>query len=64
MKLEGRKWRMASLFFANNAVLLDESEEQLQRLVSEFNSVYKRENIMKVTVMKSKLIQPQTAEYV
>lgn len=39
LKLEDGEWRLISLFFADDAALLHESEEQLQKFASEFDNV-------------------------
>ncbi len=52
---EGRKWVLNSILFADDTVLIAESERNLQNLVTVFDSVCKRRKL-KVNVNKSKVM--------
>ncbi len=52
---EGRKWVLNSVLFADDTVLIAESESGLQNLVNVFDSVCKRRKL-KVNVNKSKVM--------
>ncbi len=55
MYAEGRKWVLNSILFADDTVLIEENESDLQNLVSVFDTVCKRRKL-KVNVNKSKAI--------
>ncbi len=42
MYAEGRKWVLNSILFADKTVLIAENESDLQKLVTVFDSVWKR----------------------
>ena len=52
----GCEWRVEWLMFADDTVLVGDSEEKLQRLVKEFESVCKKRKL-KVNVSKSKVMK-------
>ena len=51
----GRGWRMNQLLYADDTVLIDDSKENLQHLLSEFGRVCERRKL-KVNVEKSKVM--------
>ena len=53
--IDGRKWLLNTILFADDTVLLAESERELQRMVEVFDSVCKRRKL-KVNVKKSKVM--------
>ena len=55
LNLEGRQWKLSSVLFADDAVLVAESEEDLGRLVREFDNVCKRRNLT-LNVGKTKVM--------
>ncbi len=52
---KGREWVLNSILFADDTVLIAESESDLQNLVSVFDNVCKRRKL-KVNVNKSKVM--------
>ncbi len=54
-KANGVDWFVVACLFADNTVLLAESERELQRVVDEFYSVYVRRKL-RVNVGKSKVM--------
>ncbi len=52
---EGRKWFLNSILFADDTVLIAESESDLQNLVNVFDSVCKRRKL-KANVNKSEVM--------
>ncbi len=55
MYTEGRKWVLNSILYADDTMLIAETESDLQNLVSVFDSVCKRRKL-KVNVNKSKVM--------
>ncbi len=55
MYTEGRKWVLNSILFADDTVLIAENENDLQKLVTVFDSVCKKRKL-KVNVNKSKVM--------
>ncbi|WP_435316575.1 reverse transcriptase domain-containing protein, partial [Klebsiella pneumoniae] len=55
LKWENEEWWMVASLFADDTVLLAESEEELQRVVDEFCRVCERRKL-KVNVSKSKVM--------
>lgn len=53
LNLEDRRWEISSLLLDDDAVLLDQSQEQMQQLERGFDNVCKRRNL-RVNVGKSK----------
>ena len=58
----GKLWKVPSCLYADDAVLFAESEEKLQRMVSEFNCVCERRKL-KVNAGKSKVMVFERREY-
>ena len=52
---EGREWGLPGLFYADDLVLCDESEEELRAMVGRFAKVCRRKGL-KVNAGKSKVI--------
>ena len=55
MELDGRVWYLMDALFADDTVLLAESEDELQRMVNEFSDVCSRRKL-KVNAGKSKVM--------
>ncbi len=55
LRLNGEVWSVVTCFFADDTVLLAESEGDLQRVVNEFHSVCERRKL-KVNAGKSKMM--------
>ncbi len=55
LRLKGKVWSVVTCLFADDTVLLAESEGGLQRVVNEFYSVYKRRKLT-VNAGKSKVM--------
>ncbi len=55
LKLNGEVWSVIRFLFADNMVLLAESERDLQRVVNEFHSVCRRRRF-RVNAEKSKVV--------
>ena len=55
LKLNGEGWAVVACLFADDTVLLAESERELQRVVDEFYNVCRRRKL-KVNVGKSKVM--------
>ena len=55
LKLNGESWTVVACLFADDAVLLVERKEELQRVLDEFNGVCVRRKL-KVNVGKSKVM--------
>ncbi len=55
LKLNGEVWSVVTCLFVDDTLLLTESEGNLQRVVNEFYSVYKRRKL-KVNAGKSKVV--------
>ncbi len=61
LKLNGEDWSVVRCLFADDTVLLAESEGGLQRVVNEFYSVCKRRKL-KMNVGKSKVMVSERRE--
>ncbi len=55
MSIDNAKWELSNMLFADDTVLLAESEKDLQKLVTEFSNVCVRRKL-KVNVGKSKVM--------
>ncbi len=55
LRLNGEDWSVVTYLFANDTVLLAESEGELRRVVNEFYTVCKRRKL-KVNAGKSKVM--------
>jgi len=55
LNVEGEDWWLITSLFADDSVLMAESEKELQKIVDEFNNVCKRRKL-KVNVGKSKVM--------
>ncbi len=55
MSIDNAKWKLNNMLFADDTVLLAESEKDLQKLVNEFSNICVRRKL-KVNVGKSKVM--------
>ncbi len=55
MSIDNAKWKISNMLFADDTVLLAESERDLKKLVNEFSNVCERRKL-KVNVGKSKVM--------